>query len=173
VAETEGSRPATGAQQGTHWKELVVFWVENLAKLALPIVTAIVALAGTCITTRINEENNLRDTINQREQAESALRTSMFRELLSPVVGTTGTMVEEPQRLALLAELLALNFHEHFELGPLLTYVDELPGQNTRDRTRLRSIGRLVISRQLAVLGPAADLAQGAQCNADRRDVDI
>ena len=173
MAEPEGSRAATGVQQDTHWKELVVFWVENLAKLALPIVTAIVALAGTYITTRINEENNLRDTINQREQAESALRTSMFRELVSPVVGTTGTMVEEPQRLSLLAELLALNFHEHFELGPLLTYVDELPGQTTRDRTRLRSIGRRVISRQLAVLGPADDLAQGAQCNADRRDVDI
>ena len=173
MAETEGSRPATGAQQGTHWKELVVFWIENLSKLGLPIMTAIVALAGTYLTTRINEENNLRDTINQREQAESALRTSMFRELVSPVVGNTGTMVEEPQRLALLAELLALNFHEHFELGPLLTYVDELPGQTTRDRNRLRSIGRRVISRQLAVLGPGDEPAQGAQCNADRTDVDV
>jgi hypothetical protein len=172
VAETEGSRSATRAQVDTHWKELVVFWVENLSKLALPIMTAIVALAGTYLTTRINEENNLRDTINQREQAESALRTSMFRELVSPVVGDTGAMVDEPQRLALLAELLALNFHEHFELGPLLTYVDELPGQATRDRNRLRSIGRRVVSRQLAVLGPADDAA-GAQCSAERTDVDV
>ena len=135
--------------------------------------TAIVALAGTYLTTRINEENNLRDTINQREQAESALRTSMFRELVSPVVGNTGAMVDEPQRLALLAELLALNFHEHFELGPLLTYVDELPGQATQDRNRLRSIGRRVVSRQLAVLGPAEDAAPGAQCSTERTDVDI
>jgi len=173
VAETEGSRAPTGAQQNAHWKELVVFWIDNLSKLALPIVTAIVALAGTYLTTSINEENNLRDTINQREQAESALRTSMFRELVSPVVGSTGTMVEEPQRLALLAELLALNFHEHFELGPLLTYVDELPGQKPAERNRLRSIGRRVISRQLAVLGPADDTIAGAQCSAERTDVDI
>jgi hypothetical protein len=172
VAETEGSR-ATGAQQNAHWKELVVFWIDNLSKLALPIVTAIVALAGTYLTTSINEANNLRDTINQREQAESALRTSMFRELVSPVVGNTGTMVEEPQRLALLAELLALNFHEHFELGPLLTYVDELPGQKPAERNRLRSIGRRVISRQLAVLGPADDAVASAQCSAERTDVDI
>jgi hypothetical protein len=172
VAETEGSRATTRADKEPHWQELVVFWVENLSKLALPIVTAIVALAGTYLTTRINEENNLRDTINQREQAESALRTSMFRELVSPVVGNTGAMVEEPQRLALLAELLALNFHEHFELGPLLTYVDELPGQATLERNRLRSIGRRVISRQLAVLGPADDVQQ-AQCSAARTDVDI
>jgi len=172
VAETENSRAATRADKAPHWQELVVFWVENLSKLALPIVTAIVALAGTYLTTRINEENNLRDTINQREQAESALRTSMFRELVNPVVGNTGAMVEEPQRLALLAELLALNFHEHFELGPLLIYVDELPGQATRERNRLRSIGRRVISRQLAVLGPVDD-ARPAQCSAERTDVDI
>jgi hypothetical protein len=159
-------------EQDARWKGLVVFWVENLSKLALPIMTAIVALAGTYLTTRINEENNLRETINQREQAESALRTSMFRELVSPVVGNTGALVEEPQRLALLAELLALNFHEHFELGPLLMYVDELPGQAMPERNRLRSIGRRVISRQLAVLGPADDLA-GGQCSADRTDVDI
>ncbi len=173
MAETESSRSSTGARNDAHWKGLVVFWVENLSKLALPIMTAIVALAGTYLTTSINEENNLRDTINQREQAESALRTSMFRELVSPVVGNTGAMVEEPQRLALLAELLALNFHEHFELGPLLTYVDELPGQATRDRNRLRSIGRRVVSRQLAVLGPAENAAPGAQCSTERTDVDI
>jgi hypothetical protein len=173
VAETEGSRSATSADNDRRWQELVVFWADNLSKLALPIVTAIVALAGTYLTTRINEENNLRDTINQREQAESALRTSMFRELVSPVVGNTSAMVDEPQRLALLAELLALNFHEHFELGPLLTYVDELPGQPTRDRNRLRSIGRRVISRQLAVLGPADDVARTARCGVERSDVDI
>ena len=167
MAGTEGAHDDSG------WKALVVFWVENLSKLALPIVTAIVALAGTYLTTRINEENNLRDTINQREQAESALRTSMFRELVSPVVGNTGAMVDEPERLALLAELLALNFHEHFELGPLLMYVDELPGQETQNRNRLRSIGRRVVSRQLAVLGPADDVVQGAQCSAERTDVDI
>jgi hypothetical protein len=170
VAEDSGKGGAPGDAK---WKELVVFWVENFAKLALPIMTAIVALAGTWITTRINEENNLRDTINQREQAESALRTSMFRELVSPVVGDTGAMVEEPARLALLAELLALNFHEHFELGPLLTYVDELPNQTTQNRNRLRSIGRRVISRQLAVLGPNDDEVKSAQCAAERTDVDI
>jgi hypothetical protein len=173
VSQTESPQSSARGREDAHWKELVVFWIENLSKLALPIMTAIVALAGTYLTTRINEENNLRDTINQREQAESALRTSMFRELVSPVVGDTGAMVEEPQRLALLAELLALNFHEHFELGPLLMYVDELPGQATRERNRLRSIGRRVISRQLAVLGPADDPAAGAQCSAERNDVDI
>jgi hypothetical protein len=151
------------------------FWLDAAGKFALPVVTAIVALAGTWLTTKINEQNNLRDTINQREQAESALRTSMFRELVSPVVSDTAIMGDQnrPGRLALLAELLALNFHEHFELGPLMLYVDELPDQTPQNRSRLRSVARRVISRQLAVLGPGAGGGKGAQCAAEPTDVDI
>ena len=151
------------------------FWLDAAGKFALPLMTAIVALAGTYLTTTINEQNNLRDTINQREQAESALRTSMFRELVSPVVSDSGMLgdANRPGRLALLAELLALNFHEHFDLGPLMLYVDELPDQTTFNRSRLRSISRRVISRQLAVLGPTAATRKAEQCAAERTDVDI
>jgi hypothetical protein len=156
-------------------KDRSAFWLEATSRFALPLVTAIVALAGTYLTTTINEQNNLRDTINQREQAESALRTSMFRELVSPLVTDNGMAgdVNRSQRLALLAELLALNFHEHFELGPLMLYVDELSDQTTVTRTRLRSIARRVISRQLAVLGPPAAGQKGEQCADERTDVDI
>jgi hypothetical protein len=156
-------------------KEREPLWLDAAGKFALPLVTAIVALLGTYLTTTINEQNNLRDTINQREQAESALRTSMFRELVSPVVGDTGSMADEnrPERLALMAELLVLNFHEHFDLGPLMLYVDELAGQTAANRNRLRSIARRVISRQLAVLGPSENTSKGAQCLNERTDVDI
>ena len=151
------------------------FWLELAHRFALPLVTTIVALAGTYITTHINEQNNLRDTINQREQAESSLRTSMFRELVSPVVSGDAAALGEnkPQRLALLAELLALNFHEHFDLGPLMLFVDEVPGQTQLSRNRLRSISRRVISRELAVLGRPATEGKGVQCASERTDVDI
>jgi hypothetical protein len=85
----------------------------------------------------------------------------MFRELVGPLLqaetaaaAASGGDTDLPraQRLALLAELLALNFHEHFELGPLLRYVDTLPGQTDEARNRLRSTSRRVISRQLAPL---------------------
>jgi hypothetical protein len=156
-------------------RERTPLWLDAAGKFALPVMTAIVALAGTYLTTTINEQNNLRDTINQREQAESALRTSMFRELVSPVVGDSGAMADgnRPERLALMAELLVLNFHEHFELGPLMLYVDELADQTEANRNRLRSISRRVISRQLAVLGTSEAVRKGAQCAAERTDVDI
>ncbi|HET8699274.1 MAG TPA: hypothetical protein VFO94_17445 [Gammaproteobacteria bacterium] len=153
------------------------FWLDVTGKLALPLVTAIVALAGTYLTTKINEQNNVRETINQREQAESALRTQMFRELVSPVVGdlsaTAAPDDNRSERLALLAEMLALNFHEHFELGPLMLYVDELPEQTQLTRNRLRAVARRVISRQLAVLGPATAEAKDSACSAEPSDVDI
>src|SRR4029079_107281 len=84
----------------------------------------------------------------------------MMRALLGPLrqseteQAAKGDQADLPraQRLALLAELLALNFHEHFELGPLLRYVDTLPGQTEDARQRLRSTSRRVISRQLAPL---------------------
>ena len=157
--------------------EKYAFWMDVSGKLALPLVTAIVALAGTYLTTKINEQNNVRETINQREQAESALRTQMFSELVSPVVGDLGgggpPDDQRPQRLALLAEMLALNFHEHFELGPLMLYVDELPDQTPLNRNRMRAVARRVISRQLAVLGPATETPKSATCSAEPSDVDI
>lgn len=166
---------AKAKQAAVH--EKYAFWMDVSGKLALPLVTAIVALAGTYLTTKINEQNNVRETINQREQAESALRTQMFRELVSPVVGDLGGGASDddnrPQRLALLAEMLALNFHEHFELGPLMLYVDELPGQTALNRNRMRSVARRVISRQLAVLGPATAATADAACGKESSDVDI
>jgi hypothetical protein len=156
-------------------RDRTALYLDAASRFALPLVTVIVAFAGTYLTTTINEQNNLRDTINQREQAESALRTQMFRELVSPVVGDNGSMADanRPERLALMAELLTLNFHEHFELGPLMLYVDELEGQTPANRNRLRSIARRVISRQLAVLGQPEAARKGAQCADERTDVDI
>jgi hypothetical protein len=173
---TDASEKAEAKAKQAAVHEKHVFWMDVSGKLALPLVTAIVALAGTYLTTKINEQNNVRETINQREQAESALRTQMFRELVSPVVGDLGggaTDDQRPDRLALLAEMLALNFHEHFELGPLMLYVDELPEQTQANRSRMRSVARRVISRQLAVLGPAAQPAKGGACGAEQSDVDI
>jgi hypothetical protein len=73
----------------------------------------------------------------------------------------------------LLAQLLALNFHEHFELGPLLLYVDNLPNQTAENQSRLRSVARRVISRQLAVLGEPSTEDKPADCKATGEDLEI
>lgn len=160
------------------WRARVRFWADILNKLAIPLLT----VAGTVLTLAINERNNARATINQREQAESQLRSSMFSELVNPLIdqarlaeqpaqaqpgepGTAepgtqqggGTTAARADRLTLLAELLALNFHEHFELGPLLRYVERLNGQSPENLRTLRSVARRVTGRQIAMLGRAEE----------------
>jgi hypothetical protein len=154
------------------WRANARFAADIVNTLALPIVTVAATILGLYATNSLREreieiarQNNLQSLRNQREQSETALRSAMFKELVGPLLQTgsdtplIGQQADLPraQRLALLAELLTLNFHEHFELGPLLRYVDTLPGQTEDARTRLRATARRVISRQLAPMLAAAD----------------
>jgi len=149
------------------WRENIRFIASVVNSLAIPLLTIAATAVGIYATNTLKEreieiatENNSQALRNQREESETNLRSAMFRELVGPLLQSEAgnlakgdqTDLPRSQRLALLAELLALNFHEHFELGPLLRYVDTLPGQTEDARQRLRSTSRRVISRQLAPL---------------------
>jgi hypothetical protein len=149
------------------WRENAKFAANIVNSLAIPLLTVAATIVGLYATNTLKEreiaiatENNSQSLRNQREESETNLRSAMFRELVGPLLQSEAEQVAagddgdlpRAQRLALLAELLALNFHEHFELGPLLRYVDALPGQTDEARARLRSTSRRVISRQLAPL---------------------
>ena len=157
--------PAPAAMGG--WRANARFAADIVNTLAIPLLTVAATVVGLYATNSLKEreiaiasENNQQSLRNQREESETNLRSAMFRELVGPLLQSeTGAVARgdqadlpRAQRLALLAELLALNFHEHFELGPLLRYVDTLPGQTDEARARLRSTSRRVISRQLAPL---------------------
>jgi hypothetical protein len=155
------------------WRENAKFAANIVNSLAIPLLTVAATIVGLYATNTLKEreiaianENNSQSLRNQREESETNLRSAMFRELVGPLLqseadeaASGNTDLPRAQRLALLAELLALNFHEHFELGPLLRYVDTLPGQTEEARTRLRSTSRRVISRQLAPLLSSATLS--------------
>jgi hypothetical protein len=149
------------------WRENVRFIASVVNSLAIPLLTIAATAVGIYATNTLKQreieiatENNAQALRNQREESETNLRSAMFRELVGPLLQSeAGSLAKgdpgdlpRAQRLALLAELLALNFHEHFELGPLLRYVDTLPGQTDDARQRLRNTSRRVISRQLAPL---------------------
>lgn len=159
--------PPDRAAPKRDWRENVRFTASVIQSLAVPLLTVAATVVGIYATNTLKEreiaiatENNAQSLRNQREESETNLRSAMFRELVGPLLQSEteaigrGEAADLPraQRLALLAELLALNFHEHFELGPLLRYVDTLPGQTEEARQRLRSTSRRVISRQLAPL---------------------
>ena len=158
------------------WRANARFAADIVNTLAIPLLTVAATVVGLYATNSLKEreiaianENNQQSLRNQREESETNLRSAMFRELVGPLLQSEGGKtaggdqadLPRAQRLALLAELLALNFHEHFELGPLLRYVDTLPGQTEEARARLRSTSRRVISRQLAPLLSSAALGEG------------
>ena len=104
--------------------------------------------------------------LSQREQAESQLRASMFQYLIDPIVGPLKEGERIPvDRERLLVELLTLNFHEHLEFKPLL---EDLYKRLATDKSlnkedagiqqsRLRSVARRVIDRQITVLSVEAE----------------
>ena len=158
------------------WRENARFAANIVNSLAIPLLTVAATIVGLYATNTLKQreiaiatENNSQSLRNQREESETNLRSAMFRELVGPLLQSETEQLQaggdadlpRSQRLALLAELLALNFHEHFELGPLLRYVDTLPGQTEEARARLRSTSRRVISRQLAPLLSTAAAKDG------------
>src|SRR6187431_2984197 len=139
-------------------KRDVQFWLDVLMKLTVPLGAIVAAwLANHFEQNRANLQ-----LINQREQAESSLRATMFGQLIAPIAGPDGSNADtDPVRYAVLAQLLTLNFHEHFELRPLLQDADDrlskykgtvAPEAIVTARRNLREAAHRVIQRQIAQL---------------------
>src|SRR6186997_571452 len=136
----------------------VQFWLDVAMKLTVPLGAIVAAwLANHFEQNRANLQ-----LINQREQAESSLRATMFGQLIAPIAGPDGSNADtDPVRYAVLAQLLTLNFHEHFELKPLLQDADDRlskyagaiePAAVLKARGNLREAAHRVIQRQIAQL---------------------
>jgi hypothetical protein len=136
----------------------VQFWLDVAMKLTVPLGAVVAALLANHF-----EQNRANlQLINQREQAESSLRATMFGQLIAPIAGPRDSGEDiDPVRYAVLAQLLTLNFHEHFELKPLLQDADDRlstykgavdPAAILQARSNLRQAAHRVIQRQIAQL---------------------
>ena len=133
-------------------------WLDALAKLIGAFAVVAVAIFANSLQTRVTGIS----IQSQREQAESQLRASMFTSLITPIIGTQRDGETIPaDRQELLAELLALNFYENFELKPLLQDASDRliaqaeakpitvpPGTDVREP--LWSVSRRIAERQKA-----------------------
>lgn len=124
-------------------------------------------LIAAIVANSFQSSNTATTLLSQREQADSSLRASMFHDLIGPILESekdnTGRERSIPvKREQLLVELLALNFHEHFELKPLMLHVDNRlaqekaksadQAQEENTRESLRSIAHQIAERQIAML---------------------
>ncbi len=148
----------------------VQFWLDVVMKLTVPLGAIVAAL----LANHFEQNRASLELINQREQAESSLRATMFGQLISPVAGPREEGKDiDPIRYAVLAQLLTLNFHEHFELKPLLQDADDRlaayrgtqsPESIREARSNLHQAAHRVIQRQIAQLweDPVADCTPAA-----------
>ncbi len=144
---------------GSGWRPNLRFWLGIVVQLTVPLS----ALAAAWIATQFEARASARSILNQREQADSQLRATMFGNLVNPIVGPQkdGEHPIDPVRYALLVKLLALNFSDHFEFGPLMENADDAVAATERpsnkevvDKTRweLRSVAHRITDRQIAGL---------------------
>jgi hypothetical protein len=114
--ESRAERASDGASQSSSILDVL----DVVAKL----LTAAALLIGGYIAHSFESRMTGTTLLSQREEAETSLRASMLNSLIEPIIGKDKGVVD-PDRERLLVELLALNFHEHFELKPLMERVDQ------------------------------------------------
>jgi hypothetical protein len=149
-------------------------WIDLTKILALPLVTLIL---GYWFNSSLNErqqvESNIRlyaEMMGRREEADSNLRKDMFNSILAtfmakdPALRLSSEELIRQQILSL--ELLAYNFHESLDIGPLFKDVErrialEKRGTNAELRGRLESVALQVIEHQLTALSDVGMVERG------------
>ena len=145
-------------------------WVDLSKIIAMPLVTLIV---GYLINNSLNHRQ-ARDQkvllyanmMGSREQADSALRKDMFTSILGTFLKKDPKQPPEQalETDILNIELLAFNFHESLDLGPLFKHIQRELGEDKRHeelRWRLERVASEVKERQLDVLGETGKVERG------------
>ena len=169
-AATPGPPPASGAQgappadpgkPAPSREERFFKW----ADVAVKLVAACVGIAIVVIGNRYQQSLTSSQLLTQRENGDTQIRAEMFKAITNQLMRPPKDGNILPEQDALLAELLALNFHEHIELKPLMLDLDdrlqakidaagkgpEAKAASARQKA-LRSIARRVRARQTAML---------------------
>jgi len=182
---TDGSRDkGESAKEPRRLSALIAPYADIILKLTPAILTAVVAWFGASY----QSQNAGTSLLNQREQAETQLRATMFANLIGPITGPKKDGALSPEDETLLLELLTLNFHEHIEFKPLLAHADARLAEKLRKQAKgsleygeldaarhsLQSVVGRVRDRQIATLQkecgkksrlcPAASFAERSRC---------
>jgi hypothetical protein len=124
-----------------------------LRDLATPLTVAIVGLlASVYVNRQQSAEANQRavaELVSQREAADTSLRVEMFKTVLDGFL-KQGTDNIPEQILKL--EILAYNFNESLDLGPLFQDVYRRVGPNDANHERLNRVASDVVAKQVEAL---------------------
>ena len=126
-------------------------WIDILAKL-LPGLSALLAGILVPLVIHVNGERSRQnqlyaEIVSKREAADSDLRAKMFQNLITAFYGD---QANEPRNKLSLLRLLALNFHEFFDLKPL--FEDLQTNLNAEERKRFQAFLKELAGKQEAML---------------------
>jgi hypothetical protein len=138
-----------------HWDKLDI-----VLKGLLPLAVAMVGYFGTSyLSERQRAESTAQFYTNllaRREEADSDLRTQMFRSVIENFLGSPKN---DPQKMVLGLQMLALNFHDSFDLSPLfkdafatLQQKEKDPETKKQLTDQLINISQEITDRQVASL---------------------
>lgn len=146
--------------------------LSSIGAILLPIVLAIGGyLASEALDKRQARDANNRlkvQLLGDRRGEDNIMRRDMFQSILSTFLDSRGhddlKMLAENQVLAL--ELLARNFHEFIDIGPLFKHVRQLvTSDDILDNevllARMTRIAREVKDRQISALGDVGSTLSG------------
>jgi hypothetical protein len=173
----EGKSDDKGGAKSAPWLELVKI-------LALPLVTLVLGYwFNSSLNQRQQDDTNKRlyaEMMGRREEADSNLRKDMFNSILATFMAKdpNGKVSSEEliRQQILSLELLAANFNDSLDIGPLFKDVQrrialEERKTNAELRARLETVAQQVIEHQLTVVSDVGSVERGATVPAKIKDL--
>lgn len=154
---TAETTPATGK------KDRSATWIDLVKAVAMPLVALIVGAAFNYSLTKSQaRDSDMRlytEMMGRREQADSDLRKDMFKAVLEKFMSNSDKLQgkEKLDQQILELELLAYNFHESLDIGPLFKSIHRQilnngMAESAEMRDRLEDLAQEVKAQQLSVL---------------------
>jgi hypothetical protein len=144
-------------------KDRSVTWIDLGKAVAMPLVALILGFVFNYSISRSQaRDSDMRlytEMMGRREQADSDLRKDMFKAVLEKFMSNDQKMkgTEKLDQQILELELLAYNFHESLDIGPLFKNIHrqvlnhEAP-ESAEMRDRLEDLAQEIKAQQLSVL---------------------
>jgi hypothetical protein len=158
--------------------------IELVKILALPLVTLVLGYwFNSSLNERQQQDTNTRlyaEMMGRREEADSNLRKDMFNSILATFMAKdpNGRVTSEEliRQQILSLELLAANFNDSLDIGPLFKDVQrriavEERKTNVELRSRLESVAQQVIEHQLTVVADVGSVERGFTVPANIKDL--
>jgi hypothetical protein len=161
------SAAAEKAEEGA--KKRGVDWLEWFKAVAIPLAAVILGFVfNSSLNERQRADSDSRlyaDMMGRREDADSSLRKDMLKSILDTFLKQTPGQPREEflDQEVLNTELLAYNFHESLDLGPLFQYMQRQVAADKTNRllARLERVASDVKERQLALVGDSGAVERG------------